>query len=280
MKQNYFVASYGDFVKFNEKPNEDFYFVPKKNPVFAIADGITRFSYENINKTLLNGARKAAEIFCLESAKYLEKNLDFKTANSKSIKNAIKKAFDFVNERIKRLNIRYGIPKKMDYIKYDWFGAVGVAGIILKNKLYYGYLGDCGVVIFDKKNKKKFQTKNMVASALEKFKNWKEFSPEKRALIIHKNLRNNPNKKGYGSFTGESRIENYYEIGIKKLKEDDLVVFYSDGLLELLKDKNFVEILRKKDRRKLDKFVLRKAKEDEQKYGRDRTFIATIFTKN
>lgn len=280
MKQNYFVASYGDFVKFNEKPNEDFYFVPKKSPVFAIADGITRFSYENINKTLLNGARKAAEIFCLESAKYLEKNLDFKTANSKSIKNAIKKAFDFVNERIKRLNIRYGIPKKMDYIKYDWFGAVGVAGIILKNKLYYGYLGDCGVVIFDKKNKKKFQTKNMVASALEKFKNWKEFSPEKRALIIHKNLRNNPNKKGYGSFTGESRIENYYEIGIKKLKEDDLVVFYSDGLLELLKDKNFVEILRKKDRRKLDKFVLRKAKEDEQKYGRDRTFIATIFTKN
>lgn len=279
MKQKYFSATYGDFIKFNAKPNEDFYSISKKFPIFALADGVTQSRYKTGEYAFPEGARKAAEIFCLKTIEYLEKNLDLQNGGQKEIKEKIKSAFDFANEKIKQLNEKYGIDKKLNYVEYDWFDTVGVAGVVVGNKICFGYVGDCGLIIFDKNNKKKFQTKDMVAPAVKRFKslykNWKDFPSEKRTLIIHKDFRNNPDKKGYGSFTGEKGVENYYKFGTKELKKGDMAVFYSDGFFELLKDKNFVETLKAGDKKKLDKFVMQKAKENEQKYGHDRTFIST-----
>jgi len=278
MKQEYFAVTYSDFIKFDAKPNEDFYLVSKKFPIFTVADGVTQSHYKNGEYAFPKGAKETAEIFCYKTIEYLEKQLDFKKPIEKEIKNSIKEAFDFSDKKIKELNIRYGIDKKLNYIEYDWFDTVGVAGIILKNKIYYGYVGDCGLAIFDENNKLKFQTKDEVAPAVKRFremyKNWKDFPQEKRTLIIHRDFRNNPDKKGYGSFTGEEGVQDYYKLGIKELKNNDLIVFYSDGFCELLKDKNFVKILKEKNRKKLDNFILQKAKENVQKYGHDRTFIA------
>ncbi|MEK7562512.1 MAG: PP2C family serine/threonine-protein phosphatase [Patescibacteria group bacterium] len=266
MKPKYFTASYGDFIKFDKKPNEDFYLLSKKFSIFAVADGVTQSHYSNGDCVFPEGAKEAAEIFCRATVEYLEENLDLKSA------------FNFANEKIKELNEKYGIDKKMDYVIYDWFDAVGAAGFILENKLFYGYVGDCGLIIFDSNNKKKFQTKDAVAPAVKKFretyKNWKKFSKNQRTELMHKDFRNNPNKKGYGSFTGEKSVENYYKFGAKDLAKDDLIVFYTDGTAKLLKDKNFIEILRKKNKKNLDKFILKKAEENEQAYGCDRTFIA------
>jgi serine/threonine protein phosphatase PrpC len=108
------------------------------------------------------------------------------------------------------------------------------------------------------------------------YKDWNKLSKNERSLIMHKDFRNNPNKKGYGSFTGEDGVENYYKIEVKNLKEGDMVVFYSDGFFELLEDKNFIRILRGQNREELDGFVMQKAKENE-KYGDDRTFVSVIF---
>jgi len=274
----YFAATYGDFVRFDAKPNEDCYRVSKKFPIFAVADGVTQAHYKTGQYVFPKGAKEAAEIFCRATISHLEKPM---ARGSKRIIKHIKEAFNRANEKIKILNEKYGIDKKMNYVEYDWFDTVGVAGIIAKNTLSYGFVGDCGLAIFDRNNKKKFQTKDMVLPAIKRFrktyKDYKKLLPSSQTIIIHKDFRNNPNKKGYGSFTGEPTVQNYYKIGSKKLEKGDLIVFYSDGFFELLKDKDFIKILREKNRQKLDALVMKKAKENPEKYGGDRTFVALEF---
>jgi len=269
-----FSATYPDVIKFDKKPNEDFYLVSKKLPIFVVADGVTRSHFEDGRYAHYSGARKAAEIFCKSALSYLEERFN---------PEKIKEAFDFANQKIKELNIEAGIDKKLNYIECDWLDTVGVAGVISEDKLHYGYVGDCGLIIFDKDNKKKFQTEDMVSPAVKKFiesyKNWKNLASNQKRLIIHKELRNNTDKKGYGTFSGENGVKNYYNIGSEKLEEGDLVVFYSDGFLEYIGDNHFIDILRKGDRKELNKAMFWKVIKNPIKCGHDRTFIAINFDK-
>ena len=98
------------------------------------------------------------------------------------------------------------------------------------------------------------------------YKDWKSLSAGERALIIHRDFRNNLNGEGYGSFSGEAGVKKYYEFGNQELKEEDLLVFYSDGFVELLKDKSFVELLRDGNKGKLDGFVSDKANQNPEKF--------------
>ena len=277
-----FSATYGDLIKFDEKPNEDFYLVSKKIPIFVVADGVTQSHFENGKYAFPNGAKEAAEIFCYKTLEVLEKEIN-NDLSERKVKEIFIKAFNFANDEIKKLNIKNGIDKKLNYVEYDWFDTVGIAGFILKNKIYYGYVGDCGLIIFDKLNKKKFQTKDMVAPAVKKFMKVYEKNGmlllNERTLIIHKNFRNNPNKQGYGSFSGEKGVKNYYKFGSQKLSEKDLLVFYSDGFANYLDDGYFVKIIRGEDKKILDKFVAIKALKNHKKYGTDRTFVSIVFNK-
>src|SRR3989344_3574280 len=106
----YFSATYQDFVRFDVKPNEDAFLVSKKFPVFAVADGVTQSLYPNGRYALPHGAKEAAHIFCHTIVKYLEKN-----TNEKAIKNTFRQAFGTANQKIKELNEKHNIQKRMDY---------------------------------------------------------------------------------------------------------------------------------------------------------------------
>jgi serine/threonine protein phosphatase PrpC len=276
----YFSTTYTDFIKFDKKPNEDFYLISKKFPIFVIGDGVTQSHFQSGVYAFPSGARAAAEIFCYTTLEYLEnklKKIDKKT----NYKMLIKKAFDLANQRIKELNENEGITEKLDYLVYDYFDTVGVLGFLIGNILHYGYLGDCGLTVFDRKNTLKFQTKDQVKEAIEeikkKIKNWDDLSQNKKTLIMHRDLRNNPSGKGYGSFSGEEGVKKYYRIGSLVLNPKDLIVFYSDGFLNYFKFQEFVKILRKRDKKSLDELTFQKAKENYEKYGTDRTLIAVEF---
>lgn len=275
-----FSATYPDFIHFDKKPNEDFFLISKKYPIFLVADGVTQSHFKNGGYAYPNGARKSAEIFCYKSLKLLEKTFSYKKQSEKDIKNNFKDAFNFANHNIMALNIKYGIDKKLNYVEYDWFDTVGIAGIIVKNRVYYGYVGDCGLIIFDKKNKKKFQTKDMVRPAVNMFKKMysdcKTFPINKRTLIMHRDFRNRKDGKGYGSFSGESEVEKYYKYGSKELNKGDLLVFYTDGFFEHLKDKKFVKIVRVMNKKDLDNFVMKMASNKPETFGNDRTFVSMI----
>jgi len=266
-----FCATYPDIIKFDKKPNEDFFLTSRKKPIFVVADGVTQSHFEDKKYAYPAGARAAAEIFCQTVVEYLENNLEPR-------KDIMEKAFDLANERIWELNKNEGMVEKLDYVVYDYFDTVGVAGFLVERKLFYGYVGDCGLGIFDKNNKLKFQTKDMVKPAVERarvlYKNWANLDKRERTRIFHKYFRNNPSGKGYGSFSGEKGVKRYYQIGCLPVSSGDLLVFYSDGFVEYLKIPRFVEILRKGDKSALDDFTLKKAREDYERFGTDRTLIA------
>lgn len=275
----YFSATYTDFIKFDRKPNEDFYLVSKKLPIFVIADGVTQSHFQSGKYkgeyAFPAAARAAAQIFCYTELDFWEKKLNFQ---NQKFENLIRKSFDLANRRIRELNIAEGIDKKLNFLEYDWFDVIGIIGFIVKSTLYYGYVGDCGLAIFDKNDKLKFQTKDTVTTAKERakktHKNWEELHFARKILIMRRDLRNRPDGKGYGSFTGEEGVKKYYKIGFQDLKSKDLVVFYSDGFLNYFSFQEFIEILRKQDKKFLKEFTFKKAKEDYERYGTDRTLIA------
>jgi len=266
-----FSATYTDIIKFNRKPNEDFFLISKKKPIFILADGVTQSRFEDGRYAYPAGARAAAQIFCQSCLEYLEEN--FKPA-----KKIIETAFDFANERIWELNKQEGMKEKLDYLIYDYFDTVGVAGFFFKRELFYGYVGDCGLAIFDKNNRLKFQTKDRVEPAVKRarviHKNWDEMEQKQRTEIFHRDFRNNPSVQGYGSFTGEKGVKRYYQIDSLILNSGDLILFYSDGFVEYLKLSEFIKILRKEDKKALDDFTFKKAKENYERFGTDRTLIA------
>ena len=212
----HFSASYTDFVKYNRKPNEDFHLASSKMPIFIIADGVTQGRFESGVYAFPAGAKAAAQIFCYTILEFLEKGIDLsKKKNHQFNKNLVKKSFNLANQRIYELNKNEGIYEKMNLFEYDLFDTVGVVGFVLDDSLYYGFVGDCGLIIFNKSNKVKFQTKDMVKPAVEKakviHKDWKNLSEKQQIIIEHRDFRNTPDKKGYGSFSGEKEVEKYYQ---------------------------------------------------------------------
>lgn len=281
LMKNIFAVSYGDFVRFDAKPNEDAVLVSKKFPILAVADGVTQSHYENGRYALPYGAKMSAQIFCKSSVKYLEKALAQKNLSPIQIKKIIKESFDSANDKIKALNENHKINEKtMDYVQHDWFDTVGVVAVVASGVLSYGVVGDCGLVVFDKHNKKKFQTRDGVHPAVlqfeKKYPDFASFSKDKRALLIHKELRNNPDGQGYGSFTGEASVQTYYVLGSKKLTKGDMVVLYSDGLVPLLKNKETIQKIRQGDAKEFKKYAMGLAKENPGLYGNDRTLARII----
>lgn len=279
-----FSATYRDFVRFDVKPNEDAVLISDlqagKQIILAVADGVTQSHYKSGRYALPYGAKLAAKIFCKNTVGYLEKNYSLIRTNGR-ITNLIKESFDIANKKVRELNVKHGlVDKRMDYLQHDWFDTVGVTAVIIKNTLHYGFVGDCGLIIFNKHNKKIFQTKDMVRPAVKRYEKMYpdhlSFSAEKRTFIIRHDFRNNPDKTGYGSFTGEENVQYYYAFGSKKLQKGDMFVLYSDGFFNLLKDAEFIKVLRLRDKKKLTKFVMQKAKENPKKYGDDRTFASVI----
>lgn len=268
-----FLATYTDFVKFDRKPNEDFYLVSKKYPIFIVVDGVTQSHFEYNGYAFPAGAKAAAEIFCYSALEFLEKNL--KTTKDK--KALIKMAFNFANKRIWELNKNEGIPERLDYYVYDYFDCVGVAGLIFENKLFYCYVGDCGLTILDKNNNLKFQTKDEVIKAakyLEKISKKNNWNEKQKEIFWRKELRNHPSGKYYGTFSGQEGVKKYYAMGNQLIRKGDLIVFYTDGFVEYLKFPEFIKILRRQDKKALDNFTNQKAKENYQKFGTDRTLVA------
>lgn len=272
-----FFATYSDVVKFNRKPNEDYFLISKKHPIFAVADGVTRGIFEDKRYAYPAGAHAAAEIFCFSVIDHLETNV-----SSRGDHKLLEKAFDEANERIHELNENEGRIENHDWYANDYFDCVGVAGFLDQNMLHYGYVGDCGLAIFDKDNNLKFETKDQVATSphhkeIEQVAQGKNWNHAKRLAYGHEHFRNNPSGKYYGTFSGEEAVKIYYQIGSQKIQEGDLVIFYSDGFVGYLESKEFLRIVRQGDKEALDDFTAFKAMTSPVKFGTDRTLITVTF---
>ena len=232
------------FEKYRPEEEDAFRYKVNGKIIIAVADGITRdptgietFPEFSDKKAMeesarhyprLSPAKTAANLFCESLIEYSE--------NKKINERLVKEALLFANEQIyEKLNRKL----EVDYLENDFAACVGSAGIIDNNILYYGFVADCGVCVFDRFGKLRFKTKNegpnkRIDDEVRKKHNT-GFKYARGRKIIRSLYRNNPKEPlSYGAFTGEENVAEFVRTGQLKLEQGDKVIFYTDGMNNLL----------------------------------------------
>ncbi|MBI4155362.1 hypothetical protein HY498_04745 [Candidatus Woesearchaeota archaeon] len=144
-------------------------------------------------------------------------------------------AISHVNETLKYLNVN-----NSDYLESDFFGSV-LAGAALRleegqNVLSWGFIADCGVVVFDEKSEMIFRTPNetkQTGAYLKTIENFDWTKPEWRRFV-RKSLRNKDVEGGYGVLTGEKSALDFVRFGEIELKPGYRFFLFSDGLEHII----------------------------------------------
>jgi serine/threonine protein phosphatase PrpC len=273
------------FTKENLKlplPEEDSfrYLEATSSAIIAVADGITRDSmcamYKQCNKAVLkilkgypnpSPAKLAAEKFCESFTTYLKQEPQ---VNKKTITSA----FSYANNEIFKLNEEN--VACVDYSENDYWGCVASGGVVINNTLYWGHICDCGVCVFDKFGNLKFRTEDDMQNANKCIDSlgdkWGLAKWRKEFRIKY---RNNPNENygSYGALTGEKAALNFVRVGKFELSDKDYVLFYSDGMADIIYSNNFKRKLAKNGLIGLEKFCRNMAFMN-RRYEREGTLVA------
>ncbi|MFA5185130.1 MAG: hypothetical protein WC551_01455 [Patescibacteria group bacterium] len=258
--------------------------------VYAVGDGITRdpsydgdFKKRSLEKILADypnpsGARCAADIFC---ETFVEAGDDCADPTE------IKERFIKANGRIARLNRKS--LKKVDYLVNDFYGCAAAGAVISEEKLCWGVIADCGVIIYSKTGKLKFQSPNSMttferftAEGKIKFK----WETQEGRRLVRSQYRNNASQMidgtcaSYGALTGEKTAETFMLCGMENIVKGDLILVYSDGFEPTLKHPDFFKTTYNKSinifEQKLVPFNLKLAQEKYEKFGKERSLLALI----
>ena len=152
-------------------------------------------------------------------------------------------SFEIANAAIGAMNEEHGINSDtVNYLDRDYLACVGVAARILEGGycVSYGYIGDCGIMIFDAVGMPVFVSENSLAQ-LEQIRNLWGYVDEQKTLFWRKELRNNPGRRGltFGALTGESAALSYVRTGMTEIQLGDTVVLFSDGIYPYLLHRSF-----------------------------------------
>ncbi|MDO8460431.1 MAG: hypothetical protein Q7S74_04940 [Nanoarchaeota archaeon] len=267
------------FTKHNPKysylnhPEEDSfrYLFGKDKMVVVVADGVARDPIgvsefpDNSDKEAMSKlmesyprpspAKKASDTFCNTFIKYDKKLV-------------ILDIFKECNNQIKKLN--KGLV--VDYLENDFAACVASGGIVESNILYYGFIGDCGVCVYDEKFQILFRTSDEVQGrkiheeGRKLGKNRRQ--AEWRARVRSHYRNNKSNSLSYGALTGESSALHFIKTGKINVKKGNTVIFYSDGMAPLI----YSEIVPKmKNLGDLENYI---AKNLEEMEGTEGTIVA------
>ena len=269
-------------------PPEDYF--ESDGRAFVVADGITRdpdcqidLNERNVLESLKyypnpSGARFAAEKACQEFMAYCSHTSD-ETVRDSLIK--ANRAVKILNDE----NIKY-----VDYLINDYWGCVAAAAVIKDDKLFWGVIGDCEVVVFSNSGQVKLKSPNSMEAfdrAVEvqsiKF-DWAKPQGRKK---VRSQFRNNPDQiingecTSYGAITGESSAEKFIYTGEFQLENGDLVLLYTDGFAPTIFHQEFFGTCYSKGisefEQKLIPFNLGLIKSDPIKFGKERTLLGFIF---
>lgn len=187
------------------------------------------------------------------------------------------------NRSVKRLNEK--CINECDYLENDYYGTVASCVSIEDNILNYAYICDCGVIVYDKNDNIRFKTDDDKELYSDQYINkigipWN--LPEARKIVRSK-YRNNLNNiidgkcVSYGALTGEESAVSFIRSGQLKLEDGDTIIVYSDGFSYYLNEFEFINNVTNFNKDSFEKYVLKKSKEDYEKYGKEKTIV--IFKK-
>lgn len=223
--------------KIYDKPNEDFVLCDDERNIYILLDGVSR---DKVNGKYPHPspAREVSELFAIEAYNYLKKNIRQYGLEK------IKESFIKGNEAIERYNIKYN----NDFLP----GTVGIICVVDKDRLFYGYIGDCygrlirnnEIVMFTK-----CQTEKIAIHR-------KEFSSSEIRNRICNNIKH---PYSYGVLTGQKEALDFVVLGEYSLNNVDMVFLSSDGM------ESFLGSLSRKDfvKREADYYLRNSVKERE-----------------
>lgn len=255
-------------------PIEDQYYA--KDNIAVVADGITRdpIGISDLSKVSFDEIKKmyprpsGAELAAKEIVNCFE-----------LFNGDLKKQLIVANKKVKRLNSIF--IKKCDYLQNDYYGAVAACAFINKDLLYWSYICDCGIIIYDKDGNIKFQTVDDKETISDPYINKIGISwnlPEAR-VIVRRDYRNNLDNiqngicVSYGAITGEATAEKFIRNGSISIDDSDRVIVYTDGFANYLQEQEFIELILAFNKTEFEKYVEIKAKEDYERYGKEKTLI-------
>lgn len=205
------------------KPNEDCAFADKDNGIFIVLDGVTRDKINGIYPDP-SPAVDVSKIFINKAYKYIKNNI----SEENDFLEIIKGAFAEGNKEIEQINRSY----VGDFLP----GTVGIIAIIKKNRLFYGYIGDCIGVLLNEQTREEFttcQTKSI-------HEHVKEFT----AFEIRNNICNNLNHPySYGVLDGRESAMGFVVTGSTYLDKYKEIILATDGLEYVIRNMPVKELL-------------------------------------
>ncbi len=214
------------------RPCEDYCIALLQRGIFAIADGVSRSHKEGDRYPELS-SQIAAEQFCRVTAYGLEQYM------------RIEEVFDHANKAIAALNHAHRIiPGSVDFLYQDYLSCVGIVGSFsgmegCPNTFVYGYMGDCGMLLYDADFFPVFMTQDPVG-VLERFREGWGFSKEEKAILWRREFRNrNARIMTYGALTGEPSALLHLKCGYIDIRPGDTALLFSDGVYPFVFDRRF-----------------------------------------
>jgi len=258
----------------NSHPQEDFFVISKKYPIFVVADGVSLNFDKESDYPKKSGAAEAAKIFCEIVMFEAEKRFDNFT------KKDLTEIFDIGNNAVLKYNISCGRTKDaINYYDVDLFSATTAFLLVKGGRAYWWSLCDSGVVLFNDKHKKMFSS----PAGWDTFpKNWVENRGDKEKIIVrHRDYRNAVNAKGkrvgYGVVDGEESAKLYLNLGVLDVKNGYVALVHTDGFENYFSLKEFKDLFIRWPKDivvRLEDVVLKKSEINPSKYGREKTLVA------
>lgn len=263
-----------DFIDFIH-PQEDYFSISKKNPIFAVADGVT-LEYGAFGKyPNPSGAGEVARIFCEEFIKRADK------IYNKFGHEDILKLFSAANSAVGDYNRKNGLTKETtNYWDKDLFAATAAFAVLINKTVFWGSICDSYLLHYSADGSRIFKSPGCWPSYKFLPQNWEEIGLDERKKIVRKTYRNGIGKNGeligYGVVTGEDDAVRYLNCGSFKVEAGDIVALITDGFEEYMNLPEFIDIFKSWPydiESEIKKFTSARENEDFEKFGHERTLI-------
>lgn len=193
--------------------NQDSIYVPinLKHKLYIIADGM--------------GGANAGDIASIKAIEYVKQYIvdNFKEESDINIKDMLKKALVYANEKVYEMSINDK--------NYEGMGTTIIVVLICKNKMYIGHIGDSRL----------YRIRNGLIRKITKDHSYVQKLLDDKT-ITKKEARVHPKRNMLLKALGcEPIVEP--DIIMKKVELDDYVLLCTDGLTNLVKDKEILLIV-------------------------------------
>ena len=271
-----------DFLKFSHAthPQEDYCLISRKYPIFVVADGVTLIQYIIEKKKYPNPspAGEIARVFCEAVIKEAEKRYEnFSQTDMREVFREGNKVAALYNNNHGRMR------DTLDYWDNDLHAATGAIVVVKDNRVFWASICDSYVAHFDESNNLKFKSPKCDSFSEAPAPQFTGDSNNRIEKIkytwrVRRNGIDEQGKRvGYGVITGEANAESYLAQGDFEIKEGEKLCLVTDGFEDYLEEPEFKELLSawtEDIESKLKNLSLRKAEENGDKFGRERTLIA------